>query len=88
MDIVIWVLIGSVLGWAAYAYMSYNQERGALVSIVIGAFGGFVGGNVVAPTFNAGAPPGSNLAAAAFFAAAVAAALLAAGNLIHKRWGV
>lgn len=89
MNIVMWMLTGSVLGWICYSYLNFNQERGVLVSLVIGALGGFIGGKVIAPMFTAGAlAPGDFSAPALFFAAAVAAAFLAAGNLVHKRWGV
>ena len=89
MNIVMWMLTGSVLGWIAYSYLNFNEQRGVVVSIVIGALGGFIGGKVIAPMFIAGVlAPGDFSAPALFFAAAVAAAFLAAGNLIYKRWGV
>jgi uncharacterized membrane protein YeaQ/YmgE (transglycosylase-associated protein family) len=89
MDIVTWMLIGAIVGWAGYAYLDFNAERGALVSIVIGALGGFIGGKVIAPMFTAGALAAGDFSAPALlFAAAVAAAFLAAGNLIYKRWRV
>jgi uncharacterized membrane protein YeaQ/YmgE (transglycosylase-associated protein family) len=86
MNIVLWMLVGAVAGWAAYAYIGYNEARGMPVSILIGAFGGFIGGNIVAPMFSAG--PSPELLPALLFAAAAAVAFLYAGNLIHKRWGV
>jgi uncharacterized membrane protein YeaQ/YmgE (transglycosylase-associated protein family) len=89
MNIIMWMLTGSVLGWIAYSYLNFNQERGVMVSLVIGALGGFIGGKVIAPMFTAGAlAPGDFSAPALFFAAAVAAAFLALGNLVYKRWGV
>ena len=89
MNIVMWMLTGSILGWVAYSYLSFNEERGAMVSIVIGALGGLIGGKVIAPMFTAGAlAPGDFSAPALFVAAAVAAAFLAGGNLVYKRWGV
>jgi uncharacterized membrane protein YeaQ/YmgE (transglycosylase-associated protein family) len=89
MNIVMWMLTGSVLGWIGYAYLNVNEGRGVLVSMTIGALGGSIGGKVIAPMFTAGAlAPGDFSAPALFFAAAVAAAFLAAGNLVYKRWGV
>lgn len=89
MNIAMWMLIGSGLGWAAFSYFGFNEHRGAVVSMIIGALGGFVGGHVVAPMFTAGAlTPGEFSAPALLFAGAVAIAFVAAGNLIHKRWGV
>jgi uncharacterized membrane protein YeaQ/YmgE (transglycosylase-associated protein family) len=89
MNIVMWMLAGGVLGWAGYSYLDFNEARGMVVSIVIGAVGGFVGGKVIAPMFtSAAAAPGDFSAMALFFAAAVAAASLTAGNMVYKRWGV
>jgi uncharacterized membrane protein YeaQ/YmgE (transglycosylase-associated protein family) len=89
MSIVMWMLTGSILGWAAYAYLSLNAERGLAASIIIGACGGFVGGKMIAPMFTAGAlAPDEFSSAALIFSAAAAAAFLAAGNLVNKRWGV
>lgn len=89
MNIVMWMLTGSALGWVAYSYLSFNEERGVIVSLIIGALGGFIGGKMISPMFTAGAlTPDEFSAPAVFFAAAVAAGFLAAGNLIYKRWGV
>lgn len=89
MNVAMWMLIGSALGWVAFSYFHFNADRGAAVSIIIGALGGFVGGHVVAPMFTAGAlAPGEFSLPALLFAAAIATAFVAAGNLIHKRWGV
>ena len=89
MNIVMWLLAGGILGWAGYTYLHFNEERGAMVSIIIGAAGGMLGGKLIAPMFIADAAvPAAFSAPALFFAAAVAAAFLAAGNLVYKRWGV
>ena len=89
MNIVTWILAGGVLGWIGYAYFGYNEQRGVMVSTLIGGAGGFLGGNLIAPMFSAApAVPGDFSAAALMFAAAVAAAFVFAGNLVNKRWGV
>lgn len=89
MDIVMWMLTGAGLGWLAYSYLGLNAERGLMVSMIIGAVGGVIGGEMIAPLFSAPAAAAdeANLATV-FFAAAVAAGALAAGNLVHRRWGV
>ena len=89
MDIVTWILAGGFLGWAGYAFMQMNRERGPIVSVVIGAVGGIVGGKVIAPLFVAAtAAPDAFNPDALLFAAAIAAACVAAGSFVHARWGV
>lgn len=75
-----------------YAYLDLNRERGLIVSIVIGAIGGVIGGKLIAPMFTspaaAAAAQGEVSMATVIFAGVAAAAALAAGNVVHKRWGV
>ncbi len=89
MNIALWMLAGSFIGWAAYTYLAYNEERGVKISIAIGAAGGFLGGKMIAPMFTAAAavPADFNMSALVF-AAGVAAAFLFVGNMVHNRWGV
>jgi len=89
MNIVIWMLAGGILGWVGYAFLGFNEERGMVVSAIIGTVGGLFGGKLIAPMFTAAAAvPEAFSLSALFCAAAVAAAFLAVGNLVGKRWGV
>lgn len=89
MNIVTWILAGAILGWIGYAYLGYNEQRGVMVSTIIGGAGGFLGGNLIAPMFaTAPAVAGDFSSAALIFAAAVAVAFVFVGNFVHKRWGV
>ena len=89
MNIVIWALAGALLGWASYSYLSYNEARGKLASMAIGAVGALLGGNVIAPMFTAApAVPAAFSAATLVIAAVVAAVALVVGNLVYTRWGV
>lgn len=88
MNFALWTLAGGILGWLGYAYLDMNEGRGKMVSIAIGAMGGFIGGKMIAPMFTAAAVTGDFSMSALFFAAAVAAAFLAAGSFIDTRWGV
>ena len=89
MNIVMWMLAGGILGWVGYTFLGFNEKRGMLVSIIIGALGGVLGGKLIAPMFTAAAAvPGDFSASTLVFAVAVAAAFLFVGNLVHNRWGV
>ena len=83
MNIVVWMLAGATLGWAAYLFLGFRA-----FSIVVAAIGGYFGGQVVAPLFTAAALPGDFSLSALPFAAAVAAAFLTVGNMVYERWGV
>ena len=89
MNVVMWMLAGGILGWVGFKFAGFNEERGMVVSIIIGAAGGLFGGKLIAPMFTAAAAvPEAFSLSALFFAAAVAAAFVAVGNLVGKRWGV
>jgi uncharacterized membrane protein YeaQ/YmgE (transglycosylase-associated protein family) len=89
MNIAMWVLAGGLLGWAGYAYMGANKQRGMIFSIIIGIVGGFFGGNVLAPMLGAVTDTPNIFSPFALFVAVTsAAACLAIGNLLAKRYGV
>ena len=89
MNIALWILAGAVVGWLAYAVAGFNAERGLMVSVIIGAFGGFVGGMALAPMIMsaAAAPPGVSTSALVI-AVLVAATFLFLCNVSQKRWGI
>lgn len=89
MNIVMWLLAGGILGWVGYSFLGFNEQRGMVVSIIIGTVGGLFGGKLIAPMFTAvAAVPADFSSSALVFAAAAAAAFLAVGNLVYHRWGV
>jgi uncharacterized membrane protein YeaQ/YmgE (transglycosylase-associated protein family) len=89
METLVWLVAGGLVGWLSYTYLHYNEARGLMVAIVIGAVGALLGVKWIAPMFlaatTAAAEPSLSLA---LFAAAAAAACLALGDLVHQRWGV
>jgi uncharacterized membrane protein YeaQ/YmgE (transglycosylase-associated protein family) len=89
MNIAMWVLAGGVIGWVGFAFMNVNQERGLVISVIIGMVGGFFGGNVLAPMLGAVADTPNDFSLFSMtIAIASAAACLAIGNLVSNRYGV
>ncbi|HEX7219046.1 MAG TPA: hypothetical protein VF280_07520 [Burkholderiales bacterium] len=89
MELVLWVVGGAALGWLAIAKLRFNEQRGTLVSMIIGAVGGVLGGKMVAPMLGFGsAVPGEFSMAVMFVVLATAGACLALGNMVSNRFGV
>jgi uncharacterized membrane protein YeaQ/YmgE (transglycosylase-associated protein family) len=89
MDIVMWTLAGAALGWAGFRLLGINERRGTIASIVIGAIGGLIGGQMLAPLMSSSPIVSGDFNIQALFMAAVsAAACLAIANMIEKRFGV
>lgn len=87
MNVVIWALAGGILGWFAFSVLRFNEARGRLLSITIGAVGGIIGGKEIAPVFTTPIV-GEFHASAMLFALAVAGAFLAISHLLFSRWGL
>ena len=89
MELVLWIAAGAALGWLAIAKLGFNEQRGTLISLVIGAAGGVLGGKMVAPMLGFGAAvPGEFSMAVMFVVLATAGACLALGNIVSNRFGV
>ncbi len=89
MDVVMWVLAGGFAGWVGFKFIGANEERGMMISMIIGMAGGFFGGNVLAPMLGETAPmPDAISLFALFMALASAAACLTIGDMISKRFNV
>jgi uncharacterized membrane protein YeaQ/YmgE (transglycosylase-associated protein family) len=88
-NIVMWVLAGGALGWAGFTLLGINEQRGTIVSIIIGAVGGLIGGKVLAPMMSSSAVVSGDFSVQALFIAAVSAsACLVIGNMVEHRFGV
>jgi uncharacterized membrane protein YeaQ/YmgE (transglycosylase-associated protein family) len=89
MNIVMWMLAGGALGWAAFALLGINEKRGTIVSIIIGALGGVIGGQMLAPLMSSSPIVSGDFNVQALLIAAISAsACLAIGNMIEQRFGV
>ncbi len=49
MNIVVWIVAGSIIGWIAFAVLGTNRRRGLVLAIIIGGLGACFGGYVLAP---------------------------------------
>ena len=87
METFVWILTGSALGWISCTHLGFNQDRGAVVSAIIGGIGALVGGQAIAPIFMATASPTDTGILALVFAGVAAAACLLLGDKL-QRWGM
>jgi uncharacterized membrane protein YeaQ/YmgE (transglycosylase-associated protein family) len=54
MNVVIWLIVGGVIGWVASLLMKTDGHQGILLNVVVGVVGAFIGGYLIGPLVGAG----------------------------------
>jgi uncharacterized membrane protein YeaQ/YmgE (transglycosylase-associated protein family) len=49
MNIIIWLVIGGVVGWLASLVMRTDGQQGILLNVVVGVVGAMIGGFLLSP---------------------------------------
>jgi uncharacterized membrane protein YeaQ/YmgE (transglycosylase-associated protein family) len=49
MNIIIWLVVGGLVGWVASLVMRTDARQGILLNIVVGIVGAFLGGWLISP---------------------------------------
>ncbi len=78
MGIVIWFVIGGVIGWIASIIMRTDGQQGILLNIVVGIVGAFLGGVFISPLLGAGTINNSGLSVGTFVVSLGGAVILLA----------
>ncbi len=53
MNLIIWLVVGGVIGWLASLIMKTDAQQGVLLNIVVGIVGSFLGGALLGPLLGA-----------------------------------
>jgi uncharacterized membrane protein YeaQ/YmgE (transglycosylase-associated protein family) len=54
MNLIIWLVIGGIIGWLASIVMNRNAQQGIFLNIVVGIIGAFIGGFLISPLLGSG----------------------------------
>ncbi len=54
MNILIWLIVGGIVGWLASLIMHTDAQQGVLLNVVVGIAGALIGGWVVSPMVGVG----------------------------------
>jgi uncharacterized membrane protein YeaQ/YmgE (transglycosylase-associated protein family) len=80
MGIILWLIVGGIVGWLASIVMRTNAQQGILLNIVVGIVGAFLAGLVIN-----GGNMANPLSVSGFLAALVGAiVLLAIVNMFRR----
>ncbi|GIV97324.1 MAG: transglycosylase [Herpetosiphonaceae bacterium] len=54
MNIIIWLIVGGIIGWIASLIMGTDESQGILLNVIVGIVGALIGGFLLAPLFGTG----------------------------------
>lgn len=54
MNLVIWLVVGGVIGWLASLVMKTDAQQGIILNVVVGIVGAFLGGWLLSPLLGSG----------------------------------
>ena len=84
MGIIIWLVIGGIVGWLASLIMRTDAQQGILLNIVVGIVGAFIGGLI----FTGGSINNAPLNITSFLISLVGAVILLAIVNLFRRGSV
>lgn len=81
MGIILWLIVGGIIGWLASMIMRTDAQQGILLNIVVGIVGAFIGGLI----FSGGSINNAGLSLYSFLVSLLGAViLLAIVNLVRR----
>ena len=86
MNLIIWLVIGGVIGWVASLIMKTDAQQGLFLNVVVGIVGALLGGWLISPLVGAGTVNQGDFSLAGLLVSLVGAIiLLFIVNLIRRR---
>ena len=85
MNIIIWLIVGGIIGWLASLMMKTDGQQGVILNVVVGIVGAMLGGWLLSPLVGAGTINQSNFSLPALVVSFLGAAiLLGIVNLVRR----
>ena len=85
MNLILWIIIGGILGWLASLIMRTDAQQGLFLNIVVGIIGALVAGFVLTPLVGIGTINQNNFSLPAILVSLLGAIiLLAIVNLFRR----
>jgi len=88
MGIIIWLVVGGVVGWLASMVMRTDAQQGIVLNIVVGIVGAFLAGWLVSPLVGVGTIDQHNFSLGSVLVSLVGAVILLAIVNLFRRGSV
>ena len=85
MNLILWLVIGGILGWIASLVMHTNAQQGLFLNIVVGIVGALLAGVLLVPLFGVGTINQNDFSLPALMVSLLGSLILLAGvNLLRR----
>ena len=85
MGIIIWLIVGGIVGWLASLIMKRDAQQGIILNIVVGIVGALIGGWLISPLLGMGTINENPLSIGGIVVSLIGAIiLLAIVNLVRR----
>ena len=85
MNLILWLVVGGILGWLASILMKTNSQQGIILNVIVGIVGAMIGGWFISPMVGVGTINQGNLSLPALLVSFLGAVvLLAVINLFRR----
>lgn len=88
MNLLIWLVVGGVIGWIASMIMRTDAQQGILLNVVVGIVGALLGGWLISPLLGVGTINQSNFSIGSLLVSLVGAIILLAIVNLFRRGSV
>lgn len=85
MNIVIWLIVGGLIGWLASMIMKTNGQQGLFLNVVVGVVGAMLAGWFITPLIGVGTINQNNFSVPALLVSLLGASILLAIVNLFKR---
>lgn len=85
MNLIIWLIVGGLIGWVASLVMKTDAQQGVILNVVVGIVGAMIGGWFLAPMLGTGTINSNDFSLAGLGVSLLGAiVLLAIVNLVRR----
>jgi uncharacterized membrane protein YeaQ/YmgE (transglycosylase-associated protein family) len=85
MNLIIWLVVGGLLGWIASKIMRTDAQQGVILNVVVGIIGALLGGWLLAPLFGTGTINSNDFSVAGLLVSLLGAVILLAIVNVFRR---
>lgn len=88
MNLIIWLVVGGLIGWVASMIMRTDAQQGMILNVVVGVVGSILGGWLVGPLLGAGTINQNDFSVRGLLASLIGAVILLAIVIVVRRGAV